>query len=58
VTNRIITRLEVSSLSKTDVAYYQPSIEEAAAARGKKVEVFLAELLDEARNPRPNSRYY
>ena len=40
----------------TDEQY--ATLEEAAAARGKQVEVFLAELIDEARNPRPNPQYY
>jgi hypothetical protein len=40
----------------TDEPY--ATLEEAAAARGKKVEAFLVESIDEVRNLTPNSRYY
>jgi hypothetical protein len=45
-----------TTIELTDEQY--ATLEEAAAAYGKKVEVFLAELIDEARNPRPNSQQY
>jgi hypothetical protein len=44
------------TIELTDEQY--TTLEEAAAARGKRVEAFLAELIDEARNLTPNSRYY